>query len=830
MPDSASAGRMRALRDAVARKKAEVQALEHQRDAAQQELRRLEAELGTFDLPHPAPAGEPPGSGDAAPTTGAGKVALFRSLFRGRDDVFPVLWTSNKTGRTGYAPACGNEWTRGVCEKPRVRCGECPNQAFLPVRDRVILDHLQGRHVVGVYPLLADETCWLLAADFDKTSWKEDVAGFRDACDDARLPVAIERSRSGDGAHAWFFFDAPVSAAVARRMGYYLLTQAMSRCHGLDMSSYDRLFPNQDTMPRGGFGNLIALPLQHGPRTKGNTVFVDARFHPFFDQWAFLAGLQRIPASIVERVAADAVRGGQILGVRTSGMEEEDSAEPWLLPPSRRPPAVTPVVDEPVPTRVEAILAQRLFIEKAGLPASVTNSLRRLAAFQNPQFHEKQRMRLSTARTPRIINCAEDFPGHVALPRGCVDEAAALLRGLGATLVIDDQRARGQAIDHRFRGTSTKLQEQAVHALLRHDIGVLVAPPGTGKTVAGIRLIAERARNTLVLVHRQPLLDQWAAQLAMFLEVEPGSIGRIGGGRRRVTGRIDVAMIQSLVREDAVADLVAAYGHVVVDECHHVSARSFERVLSEVRARYVTGLTATPRRRDGQHPIFEMQLGPARHVADRKSVSAACPFRRRLIVRETNFELAGESDQPIQRIYRSLAGDERRNDLILDDVIGSLEAGRSPIVLTERKDHLAFLADRLRSFTKHLIVLKGGVGSKKRREALATLAAIPDGTECLIVATGRYIGEGFDDVRLDTLFLTMPISWRGTLVQYAGRLHRLHPGKTEVRIFDYVDRCVPVLNRMYERRLAGYRSIGYDLSDEAVRGTMDVPLEDRTHA
>jgi len=458
----------------------------------------------------------------------------------------------------------------------------------------------------------------------------------------------------------------------------------------------------------------------------------------------------------------------------------------------------------------------RSFIEKTGLPASVTNALRRLAAFQNPEFYQKQRMRFPTARAPRIINCAEDFPGHVALPRGCVDDAAALLRTLGATLEIDDQREPGQAIEHRFRGTSTGLQEQAVRALLAHDIGVLVAPPGVGKTVAGIRLIAERARNTLVLVHRQPLLDQWAAQLAMFLEVEPGSIGRIGGGRRRVTGRIDVAMIQSLVRKDAVAGLVAGYGHVVVDECHHVSARSFERVLSEVRARYVTGLTATPKRRDGLHPIFEMQLAPARHVADRKAASAACSFRRRLIVRETDCELAGESDQPIQRVYRALAGDERRNDLILDDVIGSLEAGRRPIVLTERKDHLAFLADRLRSFTKHLIVLKGGVGTKKRREALAALAAVPDNEECLILATGRYIGEGFDDARLDTLFLTMPISWRGTLVQYTGRLHRSHPGKMEVRIYDYADRRIPVLNRMHERRLAGYRSIGYDLSDEAV--------------
>ena len=817
MPPSTSNERGQALLDAIARKRHELEEFERQRDVAKRSLERLRAELQTLDGTQRAPPGRSASPADTVPLTGPEKVALFRSLFRGRVDVFPVLWRSNKTGRTGYSPACDNEWTPGVCEKPRVRCGECPNQAFVAVSDRVILDHLRGRHVAGVYPLLADESCWFLAADFDKAQWKKDVAAFRGTCNDAGLPVAVERSRSGNGAHAWFFFDAPVSAAVARRMGCYLITQAMSRRHGLDMTSYDRLFPNQDTMPRGGFGNLIALPLQHGPRAKDNTVFVDEDFAPIADQWAYLAGVQRIPVSTVERVAADARRSGQVLGVRTSGFEEEvDAAAPWLIAPSRRSALAAPAVKEPVPTRVEATLAQRLFIRKAGLPSSLINALSRIAAFQNPDFYEKQRLRLSTARIPRIICRAEDFPRHVALPRGCVDDATALLRTLGATLAIDDQREDGHPIGHRFHGTLTELQEQAVRALRAHDIGVLVAPPGVGKTVAGIRMIAERARNTLVLVHLRPLLEQWAAQLAMFLDVDPRTIGRIGDGKRRATGVIDVATFQSLVRGGTVADLVAEYGHVVVDECHHGAASSFEQVLSEVRARYVTGLTATPKRRDGQHPIFEMQLGPARYVVDRRSSLATSPFARRLVVRETEFELTGETDLPIQRIYSSLAGDARRNDLILNDVIGALDAGRSPLVLTERKDHLDFLAGRLRAFTRHLIVLQGGVGAKKRREALAALAAIPDGEEFLVLATGRYIGEGFDDARLDTLFLTMPVSWRGTVVQYTGRLHRLHPDKTEVRIYDYLDRRVPVLARMYKRRLTGYRAIGYEPSEETM--------------
>ena len=805
------AARLETLRQAIARQTKAMRALERKRDAANREIQRLENELASLEKLHAGDRFEAPFPGTPAPVTAAGKVALFRSLFRGRDDIYPKLWVNSKSGRRGYAPACGNEWVPGVCEKPRVRCGECPNQAFLAVSDRVILDHLQGRHVAGVYPLLADETCWFLAVDFDKRDWRADVAAFREACSSVGLPVAIERSRSGNGAHAWFFFDAPVPAAAARRAGCYLITRAMSRHPGLGMASYDRLFPNQDTLPRGGFGNLIALPLQHEARANGNTVFVDDAFEPVPDQWAYLAGLERTSPARVDQIASEARQRGQVLGVRSSGVEDEEPAAPWRVMPSRKMRPATPRIEEPLPERVEGVLAQRLFVSKQGLPSPVINALNRLAAFQNPEFYKKQSMRLSTALTPRVIACAEDFPGYVALPRGCVDDAAALLLSMGSMLDIDDQRVIGKAIDHRFRGVLTELQDTAVGEILDHDFGTLVAPPGTGKTVAGIYLIAKRARSTLVLVHRQPLLDQWIAQLALFLDVDVKSIGRIGGGKRHITGLIDVAMLQSLVRKDEVADVVAQYGHVVVDECHHVPAGTFERVLSEVKARYVTGLTATPKRRDGHHPILEMQLGPARYVADRRSRTAAARFQHRLIVRETGFELPGMgADQPIQRIYNTLANCKARNDLILNDIIGSLEEGRSPIVLTERKDHLDFLAERLRGFTRHLIVLKGGSSAKKRRETLSALEAIADTEERLVLATGRYIGEGFDDARLDTLFLTMPVSWRGTVVQYTGRIHRAHPGKAEVRIYDYVDSRVPVLARMFDRRLAGYRSMGYE--------------------
>jgi superfamily II DNA or RNA helicase len=771
--------------------------------ALQSELGLLGAEPGIRDCPRLAVA---PGG----PRTPAEKVKLFRTLFRGREDVFPTRFVSKKTGKPGYAPACRNKFVKGVCELPKVKCGECPNQAFIPFDDSVVVGHLTGRHVMGIYPLLEDETCWLLAVDFDKSTWMEDVSAFVGTCRRVGLPAAVERSRSGNGAHVWFFFSAPVVASTARKMGCYLITETMGRRHQLSMDSYDRLFPNQDTMPRGGFGNLIALPLQHEPRQQGNSVFLDDDLKPYPDdqQWAYLASVQRIDPGIVELSAREATHHGSVLGVRLAEAVDEEYAAPWTRLPSRTHKPV--IITEPLPSSVRSVLAQELFIEKAGLPPPLLNQIKRLAAFQNPEFYKKQSMRLSTAMTPRVIACAEELPQHVGLPRGCRTELEELLRGYGVTLEVEDQRVPGEPLKFRFQGKLTSVQERAAKSLLANDVGVFVAPPGVGKTVVGTYLVAERGCSTLILVHRRPLLDQWIAQLSLFLDIEPKEIGQIGAGKKTGNGRLDVAMIQSLVRKQTVEEVVANYGHVIVDECHHVPAVSFERVLAEVKARYVVGLTATPLRRDGHHPITEMQLGPVRFSVDPKSEAARRPFAHRLIARETGFKTAGDDSTPsIQKLFAALAADEKRNRVILDDVIQSLEEGRSPVLLTERKDHLEYFAGRLEKFARHLVVLQGGMGMKERRRVAEQLAGIAENDERLILATGRYIGEGFDDARLDTLFLALPVSWKGTLVQYTGRLHRLHPGKTEVRIFDYVDREVPMLSRMFERRLRGYRAIGY---------------------
>ena len=807
----------------LAREEARLAELERTREAAGARIASLHAELDAASTVGPLDVPLPPSRN--APLSLADKVQLFRSLFRGREDVFPTRFVSKKTGKPGYAPACSNKWEPGLCIlKSGGKCSDCTNQAFIRVGDQVIVDHLKGRHVMGVYPLLEDETCWFLAADFDKRSWKEDVAAFSETCRAVGVPVAVERSRSGDGAHAWFFFSAPLPANVARRMGCYLITETMNRRHQLSMDSYDRLFPNQDTMPRGGFGNLIALPLQHEARQKGNSVFVDARFSPHEDQWAFLDSLRRIHPGAVESIAQEATRRSQVLGVRfAEPVDDDDAPSPWTRLPSGRRPEQR--IAGPLPPTVTGVLAQRLFVGKEGLPSPLLNQLKRVAAFQNPEFYKKQKLRLSTALTPRVIACAQDLEHFVALPRGCVAETEHLLGRHGIKLLLDDQRHEGSPMTLEFGGELTPIQSEAARALLAHEVGVFVGPPGIGKTVLGTYLVSQRARTTLILVHRKPLLDQWVAQLAMFLGIEEKDVGQIGGGKHKSNGLLDVAMIQSLVRKDEVEDVVAGYGHVIVDECHHLPAVSFERVLSEVKARYVLGLTATPQRRDGHQPITEMQLGPVRFKVDARSQAARRPFEHRLIVRETEFQMAGgDAEASIQDIYRALSSDEGRNQRIVEDVMAALQERRSPILLTERKDHLETLVERLRPLVRHVVVLKGGMSARDRRGSADQLSSIPDTAERVVLATGRYIGEGFDDARLDTLLLAMPVSWKGTLIQYSGRLHRRHPGKAEVRIYDYVDREVPMLLRMFEKRLATYRAIGY-ARGEAPLGFTEPPDE-----
>ena len=746
----------------------------------------------------------------------ADKIARFRSLFRGREDVYARRFESSRSGKSGYSPACGNEWVRGVCEKPRTKCSDCASPCWLPVTDDAIHGHLTGcdtqgkPFVMGLYPMLRDETWWFLAVDFDGKGWQDDAAGFMKMCRDKELSTLLERSRSGNGGHAWFFFEEPIPACLARKLGSHLLTETMDARPDLGFATYDRLFPNQDTLPRGGFGNLIALPLQKAARDQGNSSFLDQQLKPFDDQWEFLGQIKKIPLKNIENLVSSAERRNRVIGVRLV-LDDEFALSPWLAPPSRRPK--DPPISDKLPKSIECVLSDQIYIPKAVLVPELRNRIIRIAAFQNPEFYRAQAMRLSTFDKPRIIACAEDHPEHIALPRGCLDDLRMLLKNHGICLDLQDLRQSGAPLDVRFCGELRPDQIAAAEAMLAHDIGVLAATTAFGKTVLAAWLIAHRAVNTLILVHRKQLMEQWIERLSQFLGVPMAAIGTFGGGRKKLKGTIDVALLQSFVRKGIVDDRIASYGHIVVDECHHLSAHSFELVARRAKAKYVTGLSATIARKDGHHPIIFMQCGPVRYRVDAKAQAAARPFDHHVLVRPTAFRTSidpdGDARLEFQNLYEAIVHDEARNALLCADVLSCLVEGRHPLVLTERTEHIEILASAIEQQGASVIRLQGGLGKKSLRLALDGLAAAR--TNLVLIATGQFVGEGFDDPQLDSLFLTMPVSWRGTIAQYVGRLHRLHEGKNEVRVYDYADLNVPMLSRMFDRRCEGYEAAGYSL-------------------
>ena len=763
----------------------------------------LEANGIEWRLPsEPNPQPSIPAKIESAQLSTTEKVALFRRLFRGRTDVYPVRWTSKSSGKSGYAPACANEWRAGVCDKPRIKCSECSHRLLLPLQDTVLYEHLAGKHTVGVYPLMPDDTCYFLAADFDEAEWKADILAFSQSCDELGVPVALETSRSGNGAHAWVFFTSSVSARDARRLGSALISHTCARTRQLTLTSYDRLFPNQDTMPKGGFGNLIALPLQKVPREHGCSVFVDRMLHPYPDQWAFLASIRPMPVDGIEPAILRATGGVHPLDV--TFIDEEDHKEPWKqsTPSSHK-------LTGPLPKSLTVTLANLIYFEKAQLPQSLANRLIRLAAFQNPAFYKAQAMRFSTWDTPRVIGRAENYPHHIALPRGCLDAATGLLAANDIRFDVRDERNEGMPINVTFAGTLRLDQEAATAAMLHHDTGVLCAPTAFGKTVTAAALIARRGVNTLVLVHRTELLKQWQERLQSFLGVGKGMVGTIGGGKPRPTGKIDIAVIQSLTRRGEVNALVENYGHIIVDECHHVGAVSFDAILKRAKAKYVLGLTATPIRRDGQQPIVFMQCGPMRYTATQSSTA---PHDLEVIphVLDTPIDVAQEAG--IQDVFRQLANDPSRTATIAAVIQDAFLQGRKVLVLTERTGHLDAIAAALIGKVPQIFILHGRMSKKQRATSVMELDALPANAPRVLLATGKLVGEGFDHPPLDTLVLAMPISWKGTLQQYAGRLHREHVNKSDVRVIDFVDTGHPALLRMWDKRQRGYRAMGYRLA------------------
>ena len=753
------------------------------------------------------------------------KINLFMSLFRGRDDVYAKRW-QNKEGKSGYSPVCLNEWARGFCNKPRIKCSECDSRNYANFDFAAIDKHLRGKDVFGIYPMLPDETCYFLAIDFDDEGWEKDISAMRDICAEKNIPFAVERSRSGNGAHVWFFFDDKVSAASARKFGTALLTHAMVKRHEIKFSSYDRLFPNQDTLPKGGLGNLIALPLQLNARRNNNSVFIDENLRPYEDQWSFLSTIRKLSESEIDLYISQLCSGSELGDLRQN---EDEECKPW-----ERSKTNYKLCKSDFPDTVYITKANMLYISKNSFSHKALNIIKRMAAFKNPDFYKAQAMRLPTFDKPRIISLSDETPEYLCLPRGCELDLINLFNVHKVDVKWIDKSYSGKQIDVEFNGQLRDEQEDSVNSMIQYNIGVLSATTAFGKTVIGAKIISVKKVNTLILVHTQQLLEQWKERLNQFLvirEALPSEeiknrgrkksrsiIGQIGGGKNNLSGIIDVAIMQSLVKGDEVKDFIRNYGMVIVDECHHVPAFSFEQILKNVDGKYVYGLTATPVRQDGHHPIIFMHCGPVRYRVDARKQAEKRPFEHYVIPRFTPFRKPigqDEKEWSIGQIYAEISTSQIRNKLIVDDVIESANEGRNPIVLTERTAHVEVIASSLKEVLPNVITLTGGMSAKERRAALERLSSIPEESNFVIVATGKFVGEGFDEPRLDTLFLAMPVAWKGTVQQYAGRLHRLYQNKSEVQIYDYVDAHVGVLERMYQKRLKGYASIGYSAKGDS---------------
>ncbi|MCM1048377.1 MAG: DEAD/DEAH box helicase [Clostridiales bacterium] len=734
-------------------------------------------------------------------------IALYRDLFYGRQDVFAVRWENEKAGTHGYAPKCKNEWDRNVCGKARRIKGACKNCVYREnqeITDNLIQQHFTGTGknalVMGIYPLLEDETCKFLAVDFDKGDWQTEILLAKSIFKEYGIDSYIERSRSGNGGHLWVFFSEKIEAHIARKLGIKVLETAMNRSGNSQFESFDRIFPNQDNMPKGGYGNLIALPLQRQSVEKENSVFVDDEFRMYVSQTAVLQSIRRY--SRAEIVSVLKMFPDVILeNVNDREIEEEDKALPWEKKKEEKIP-------EDLPECINVVLYDKIYISKLQLHYFLKKKFIGMTVFHNPEYYLARNLRKSVQDIPMWIQCFDEDEDYLMLPIGLETTLREICESYHVKVECVDKRFAGQSIDVMFHGDLREKQMKAVEEMLAVTNGILHANTAFGKTVAAIALIAERKVNTLIIVDRVSLLNQWCERLSVFLNIPKKEIGVIGGGKKSPNGKIDVAVSQSLYRDNKVSELVKGYGQIICDECHHVSAVGFEQILKSSPAKYKYGLTATLKRKDGKERIVLMQLGP---VCYKDLSKVTSDLEHKVYVQETGIAADNMPEEfTTNELYDYLYSNPIRNMQIVMDVRNCIDENRYPLILTERKEHMEMLEKELSPYVK-VFKLYGGLSKKERELVMDELLNLSEDSHRVIIATSKYIGEGFDYPILDTLFLTLPISWSGRIKQYAGRLHREYHEKKEVRIYDYLDTKIDLAMKMYGKRSKGYRSMGYEI-------------------
>ena len=734
------------------------------------------------------------------------KVKIFMNYFKGRDDVYPYLSIDkNNPNVKYYIPACANEWKNGVCNKTMgKKCRNCQYRENKPLSKDIIYKNMYENNPIGIYPLLENDTCYFLSLDFDNKNTnndiKSDVLAFANICDKYKIPIAIERSRSGKGIHIWIFFDKNIKAITARKLGSLLLSKTME-ISNLSISSFDRMFPNQDTLPKGGYGNLIALPFQNEPSKYGNTLFVDRNFIQIKNQIQHLNSIHKLTEEEVfekiEKLSNETID----IGHEIIDMKKE------VITKSRN--------NIEYPKSIKVTLNDMVYIDKANLDSIVKNSFRRLATFANPEFYQKQKLRMSVYNIPMVIDCSKEDDKYLKLPRGTYEYLESLCKTNNIKIVKVDKRFKGKKINVVFNGELRDEQQKALDNLLKYENGILCAPTGFGKTVIGCKIIEERNVNTLILVNKIQLLNQWKDRIKKFLNIE--TIGEISSKKKNITNIIDVASIKSLWNNGDVLDITKNYGMIIIDECHHTAAYTFEQAINTGNAKYVYGISATPERENGHTPIIKMQCGDIRYKVDSLKFNKELNIPMKVIVKKSHLNFTDQNidNYELNEINDLIAKDVLRSENIIKDIKEEYKKGKNILVLTERLKLMDYIYDKLSKDTNNIFKYYGGIGKKalKSYEKYANQIN-EEGENKIIVATGSYIGEGFDDSKLDVLFLTMPISGQTRVTQYAGRLHRKDDNKKEILIYDYVDDNFSKTRNMFLKRKKTYEKLGYEIVDE----------------